>query len=657
MLQSTTHNAEVELTQSSRATFVRALIGSLILLLTGIVLYGSLLQFSFFAEDPIDIGQVDGHSYAELMLLPNSNLYYRPLMLMTMKLLQGQRAGYAPLPYHALDLAAHLLSTLLLFGVASDWLRNRKVAFGAALLFLIYPVTFESVARAMSPHPLLMAITLGALWAYSAGRQKNRPWLVLLALGLCSLGMLVQENGVLTPFMLIALELFLAWQRRVERFHFVVLVFLIPMALFVALWLMIPREANTVMQWGMGLQEGLYLSQGLSFPFAALISQTGGWGLTPQQQAVLALILALCTLTALCPRASRPQLVLAIMMWGIGCSLTWVARNMEYLDVSPRLMYFSSFAAALAWATLIPPAWPERRRVQGGVGALIVLGVGVHSVVTVSHEIALYQHGSALMDQTMAAGQTGEKLLFVNLPDRFSYRQPLYPLGYWGMLIAPVSMDVGDYVWLNSGTRIQTRSLSDFAFAADMMAASPYRVDTRGSDAHASGTLYESALWANKTYLTLYHPDGSFTLSQVGSISATPSSESPIGRVGDVAEVLSGTVELRDDSIIATVQWRPQRAAGPSDTLFVHVLDASGKLVAQEDGNSLGGLIFPSAWRAGNEVLDRRTILLKAPLPPGTYRVTTGIYDRVASTRYQAFDASGVPITDGELEVARFVAR
>ncbi len=656
MLHTTTPNAGARLTQSGRGALIGALLGSLIFF-AGLALYWPLLQFTFFVEDPADIGQVNDHSYAELVRLPNSNLYYRPLMLVTMKLLQGDHTGYAPLPYHALNLGAHLLSTLLLWGVASDWLRNRRVAFGAALLFLIYPVSFESVARAMSPHPLLMAFTLGALWAYTTGRQKNRLPLILLAFGLCSLGMLVQENGVLTPFMIIALELYLLWQRRVERFNPFALAFLIPAALFIVVWLSIPREVAAPLQLGLHLPEALYLSQGLSFPFAALITQTGGWGLGPLRQATLALILTLATLAVLCPRASRPQLVLAVGLWGIGSSLTWVARNMEYLDVSPRLMYFSSFASALAWAVLIPRVWPERRRVQRFVGALVVLSVGVHSIVTVSRQITLYQQGSALMDQVLAAGQTGERLLFVNLPDRLAYRQPLYPLGYWGMLVAPVSMEIGDYVWLSAGVHNQTRSLSDLPLAAEGMSKLPYVVNTRGSDAHASGILYESALWAAKTYLTTYHPDGRISLALVGSISAASSSSAPIGRVSDIAEVLGGTVELRDGSVIASVRWHSQTVAGPSDTLFVHILDASGRLVAQEDGNSLGGLIFPSAWRPGNEVLDRRTIVLTAPLPPGTYRVTTGMYDRVTATRYTAYTAFGTPISDGELEVSKFTVK
>jgi hypothetical protein len=218
-------------------------------------------------------------------------------------------------------------------------------------------------------------------------------------------------------------------------------------------------------------------------------------------------------------------------------------------------------------------------------------------------------------------------------------------------------MEIGDYVWLSTGVHNQTRSLSDLPLVAEGMSKSPYVVNTRGSDAHASGVLYESALWADKTYLTTYHPDGSLTLALVGSISAASSSGVPIGRVGNIAEVLGGTVELREGAVIASVRWRSQRAAGPSDTLFVHILDANGKLVAQEDGNSLGGLIFPSAWRSGNEVLDRRSIMLTAPLPPGTYRVTTGMYDRSTGQRYPAFGAAGAFIADGELEVTKLVVR
>jgi hypothetical protein len=95
--------------------------------------------------------------------------------------------------------------------------------------------------------------------------------------------------------------------------------------------------------------------------------------------------------------------------------------------------------------------------------------------------------------------------------------------------------------------------------------------------------------------------------------------------------------------------------ARPTDTIFVHLVDKSGASVGQVDGDSLGGLVPPSAWRTGHEIIDYRTIKLEEPLPPGEYHVTVGIYDRVSGNRYLAYDATGQQAPDGELEILQVV--
>ena len=635
-----------------------SILAGICIFLAGIVIYQPVFGYNFFWEDPFDLGQVDGHSYLDLFSVPNSNSYYRPLTLVLMKLLGGDGMAHAPWPYHALNIGAHCLAAVVLFGAASRWFRDAKAAFVAAILFLLYPPAFEATSRAISPHSIVALLVIGALWLYTLGRENKCGKLLAVSFAIITVAMFFQENAVLAPFMLIALELFLWQQRRIDRYSLAVLLYLIPSVIFSLIWMSIPKPAASEFTLGLHLEQVLYLSQSISYPFARLISLAGGLGLSSLWQAILALFLTFVLFAILMGRRKTlPILLLVLVWWLIACSLAAITRSMDYLSVAPRLMYFPSLAAALGWASLILGKSRSRPVVGIGLSSLLVLALVIQSIGSLEKEIQLYQQGSRLMDQIVVEGKKGGKQLYVNVPDRFEYCSALYPIGYWGMLLAPVSQDLSDFVHFASGVQMQTKSLSDFVMDDAMIKATPYCVNTRGSNAYASDALYDSVLWADKTYLTIYHPDGSLTLALVGSISAASSSEAPIGRVGNIAEVLGGTVELRAGSVIVSVRWRSQRAAGPSDTLFVHILDANGKLVAQEDGNSLGGLIFPSAWRSGNEVLDRRSIMLTAPLPPGTYRVTTGMYDRSTGQRYPAFGAAGAFIADGELEVTKLVVR
>jgi hypothetical protein len=259
------------------------------------------------------------------------------------------------------------------------------------------------------------------------------------------------------------------------------------------------------------------------------------------------------------------------------------------------------------------------------------------------------------MEQVIAFGQQGGRQLYINVPDRFAYREPLYPLGYWGMLLAPVSQELGEFVHFATGVQVEARSLSNFELSKSAVDASPYQVNTRGENTYASEQLYENLLWADRTLWTDYHPDGSMSLREVGAISAIPSSSASIGRIGTVADVISATAELTHSQLHVTVFWRSLASARPTDTIFVHVLDKDNTLVAQQDGDSLNGMTPPSAWRTGQEIRDVRLITPDTLLPPGTYRMVVGMYNRATSDRYPAFDLQGKRQENDSIEVARVI--
>jgi len=71
------------------------------------------------------------------------------------------------------------------------------------------------------------------------------------------------------------------------------------------------------------------------------------------------------------------------------------------------------------------------------------------------------------------------------------------------------------------------------------------------------------------------------------------------------------------------------RAAGTLDqdyAVFVHVLDSSGKLVAQADSEPRGGSYPTSAWMPNDVIPDEHVLKLPADLPPGEYSIRVGLY-------------------------------
>ena len=94
---------------------------------------------------------------------------------------------------------------------------------------------------------------------------------------------------------------------------------------------------------------------------------------------------------------------------------------------------------------------------------------------------------------------------------------------------------------------------------------------------------------------------------------------------------------------------RPSRAA--RYTVFSHLIDADGKLVAQFDGEPAGGTAPTTTWKPGATVVDRRAIPLPVDLPPGRYTLRVGMYSQPGLQRLAVAAAPG-PVVDNAAQVA-----
>jgi hypothetical protein len=97
--------------------------------------------------------------------------------------------------------------------------------------------------------------------------------------------------------------------------------------------------------------------------------------------------------------------------------------------------------------------------------------------------------------------------------------------------------------------------------------------------------------------------------------------------------------------------WRVVREGQPGSTaIFVHLLDANGQIVAQDD--RLG--VPRHTWQPGDEFVQVHRVPIDQ-LFPGTYTVELGLYNRSDNIRWAAQDRSGQPLGDhfilGEIEV------
>ena len=75
-----------------------------------------------------------------------------------------------------------------------------------------------------------------------------------------------------------------------------------------------------------------------------------------------------------------------------------------------------------------------------------------------------------------------------------------------------------------------------------------------------------------------------------------------------------------------TLTWRGLAATSDDLHRFVHLLDAAGTAVAQQDGPPLAGAYPVARWAAGERVAETVWVDLPPELPPGDYALAVGAY-------------------------------
>ena len=144
---------------------------------------------------------------------------YRPLLPLTLSL-NYWWAGESVAGYHAVNLAFHVASSLLLYTLLRQLAARRAAALVAALLFAVHPLA-GIVVNYVSARDLAMmnAFLLGSLVCYTGMRARGRDsvagWSVSLALA--AMAILSKTNALALPALIAAYELLVArvpWRSR-----------------------------------------------------------------------------------------------------------------------------------------------------------------------------------------------------------------------------------------------------------------------------------------------------------------------------------------------------------------------------------------------------------------------------------------------------------
>jgi hypothetical protein len=118
---------------------------------------------------------------------------------------------------------------------------------------------------------------------------------------------------------------------------------------------------------------------------------------------------------------------------------------------------------------------------------------------------------------------------------------------------------------------------------------------------------------------------------------AQPAVEHPLNAAFQDRLALAGYTLAAGPTTQLTLTWQSLAASDSDYTVFVHILDADGQIVAQADQQPRNGAYPTSLWTPGEFVVDTYTF----NLPAGTYSAEIGLYAPETGERLAVAGATG----------------
>ncbi|HEX6511713.1 MAG TPA: hypothetical protein VF157_05405, partial [Chloroflexota bacterium] len=112
----------------------------------------------------------------------------------------------------------------------------------------------------------------------------------------------------------------------------------------------------------------------------------------------------------------------------------------------------------------------------------------------------------------------------------------------------------------------------------------------------------------------------------LGPITIAPPAAAPASPVPGQVGLLSADVKRDGAALDVSLLWLPRTTPSEDYSVFVHVLNPAGELVAQADSVPAQGEWPTRYWLPNVPVPDAHHVPLPATLPPGRYQVDAGLY-------------------------------
>ena len=643
------------------------------------ILYGASLSLPFFFDDFVHYPFVEANNVARIWLTTDELAYYRPLNFTLWRLTYDLFQRHDPFVDHGINLFLHAVNGFLVGWLAArlwalrgdrfpvvardagptDWQR----IYLSAALFLLFPFSYQAVPWVGSLSHILVTtlILLTVLCYVQMRRTRLRPW-GAASLFFALLAPFAHENGLLVMPFVVLVDLTTPglpqrWRQAVRTG----IIWTLPLLVYIPIWLSLPRlESGGLFSNSLEgmVQNSTYFVQGLFYPF----NTVGGWlhymrGIN--DMTAVFVLSGLGLLIAIVVQLTQHATLRSLLpwLWAILASMPAILFLVfDYVINGPRLLMVASAGVAWLWADVI--LLFSRGSKRGTVGHFLRAGTALlatillltHNINFINERMTMHEILGDGFKQVVAAvtdaNDDGQEAIVVNFPSWLASREHAFALGHEGVLFWP------DYVPPELLMAVHTGELSDLNFV---------KVDGIRPDLE---TYYYGLTGPNPDWKTLsavpsqvfnteYGAD-SVELVRTGSLGEYRTEDHDLLAVfsrqdgsGSSIELLDAWLVPTDGAIEVNTVWQAEDAS-PQTTLFVHLVDGAGNLVAQADGDPLGGSYPLDQWQNGAHVMDTRSIEIE---DAAGLAVRVGLYDRLSGERLQAVNKSGEPYADNALPV------
>jgi uncharacterized membrane protein len=105
------------------------------------------------------------------------------------------------------------------------------------------------------------------------------------------------------------------------------------------------------------------------------------------------------------------------------------------------------------------------------------------------------------------------------------------------------------------------------------------------------------------------------------------------------------------ETIPLTLHWQAQGATDRPYTVFVHLIDDTGKVWGYGDSQPGDGVLPTTGWLAGEYLADLHEVSIAADAPAGRYRLAIGLYDEASGARLTTASGRDRLVLDELIEV------